>query len=82
MQSCNPNDTTYVSAIGKRVVLTPDNRGNDELRHSSNQQKPLTAGLPNRGDRRMGGLEKEDFVILVLSIILVVATIWLATRVL
>lgn len=30
----------------------------------------------------MGGLEKEDFVILVLSIILVVATIWLATRVL
>jgi len=60
----------------------PDNRGNDEPRHRSNRQKPLTAGLPNTGDRRVGRLEKEDVVILVLSIILVVATIWLATRVL
>jgi len=60
----------------------PDNLGNDEPRHRSNRQKPLTAGLPDTGDKRMGRLGKEDIVILVLSNILVVATIWLATRIL
>jgi len=32
--------------------------------------------------RRMGQLEKEDIIILFLSVILIIATIWLATRVL
>jgi hypothetical protein len=60
----------------------PDNLGNAEPRSNSNGQNPLTAGLPDTGDKRVGRLGKEDIVILVLSTILVVATIWLATRVL
>jgi hypothetical protein len=63
-------------------MVNADNRRNDGPRHSSNAQKPLTVGLPDTGDKRVGPLEKEDIVILLLSIILVVATIWLATRVL
>jgi hypothetical protein len=62
-------------------MVNADNRRNDGRRHSSNAQKPLI-GLPDTGDKRVGPLEKEDIVILLLSIILVVATIWLATRVL
>jgi hypothetical protein len=32
--------------------------------------------------KRLGQLEKEDFIILFLSVVLVVAAIWLATRIL
>lgn len=53
-------------------------------RHSFNAQDhvALASNLAKPGHKALGGLEKEDIFILVLSAILVVATIWLATRVL
>jgi hypothetical protein len=60
----------------------PDNLGIDDLRQNSKRQHPLSSGLPDTESKRVGRLEREDIVILVLSTILVVATIWLATRVL
>ncbi|MGO8817181.1 MAG: hypothetical protein ACLQVG_21265 [Terriglobia bacterium] len=37
---------------------------------------------PGTVQKRLGQLEKEDFIILFLSAVLVVAAIWLATRIL
>jgi hypothetical protein len=40
------------------------------------------SGASDAADKRAGGLEKEDVIILVLSAILVIATIWLGAWVL
>jgi hypothetical protein len=51
---------------------------------SLDARNPFTAtgDVPDAGCRRLRQLEKEDIVILVLSAILVVATFWLATKIL
>ena len=52
--------------------------------HNLDAQDPLTTvgGISEPAYKLVGRLEKEDIVILVLSVILVVATFWLAIRIL
>ena len=42
----------------------------------------MISNLSNPAYKKLGGLEKEDMIIVVLSAVLVIATIWLATQVL
>jgi hypothetical protein len=66
--------------VRKRAVM-PNYPESDQHEHN---QDPLTAvgDISDPGYKRVGQLEKEDIIILVLSAILVVATFWLATRIL
>ena len=79
---CNPLATEYVLTNGKGVVgmadfpRTLDAQGGRKLAGTRD-------GRPADLDyRRVGRLEKEDVVIIILSAILVVATLWLASYVL
>ena len=58
--------------------------GSDKDRAQSKSRKPLPSAneISDPEYKRAGHFDKEDVVILVLTIILVVSTIWLATRVL
>jgi hypothetical protein len=62
----------------------PDYSGSGQHENNLDAQDPLPAvgDISDQGYKRVGQLEREDIVILVLSAILVVATFWLATRIL
>lgn|GEM_PF-2368084 len=69
---------------GSEHEVMPDYSGSGQHGHNPDAQDPFTAvgNISDPGYKRVGQLEKEDIVILVLSAILVVATFWLATRIL
>lgn len=69
---------------GSEHAVMPDYSGTGQHQHDPDAQAPLTAvgGISDPGYKLVGQLEKEDTVILVLSAILVVATFWLAARIL
>jgi len=59
----------------------PD-RNAQRFRSSARDHAIVIRGAADAAYKRAGGLEKEDIIILVLSAILVIATIWLGTWVL
>jgi hypothetical protein len=69
--------------MGEHWVMH-DYSGTGRHDRSLDARNPLTAAgdVPDAGYKRLRQLEKEDIVILVLSAILVVATFWLATKIL
>jgi hypothetical protein len=59
----------------------PD-RNAQRFRSRAPDHATVTGGASDAAYKKAGGLEKEDIIILVLSAILVIATIWLGTSVL
>ena len=58
------------------------NRNRQRFRSVARGHASVLGGVSDPADKKWGGLEMEDIIILILSAILVVATVWLGARVL
>ena len=82
--TCNPAKTKYVYPVQEKPRKMFNHSHSGEPRPGLKAQKPvaLISDIPRPVFQAVGGFDKEDIVIIVLSVILVVSTIWLATRIL